>query len=185
MNSSETKRIILAIQTLLGVEADGKIGPQTHAALDALSSPSPAPALSFTGKLSTFGGPHDTGVKPDEGLAAWCAGKVPLVSEDAILSATDPNGVPLFLRAQPSGTTGLARRLNPQAAYIAWRFDGSRPRSEIRAQIATLTANGRTIKACVADWGPNTRTGRVVDLSPGAALFLGVETDDTIHVSIA
>ena len=50
------------------------------------------------GKCSQFGGPEDTGVSPSEGLAF----------------IFDVDQAPqLFLPYQPSGTTGLARRLNP------------------------------------------------------------------------
>ena len=55
-----------------------------------------------------FGGPDDTGVKPDEGLA--------------LVSAID-QAAQLFLPYQPEGTTGLARRLNPYIHYVACRWD--------------------------------------------------------------
>ena len=54
--------------------------------------------LNLKGKVSHFGGPHDEGVAPDEGLAF-------IYDVD-----TAPH---LFLSYQPQGTTGLARRLNP------------------------------------------------------------------------
>ena len=59
------------------------------------------------GKCSWFGGPEDTGVDPDEGLAF-------LEYDDA------PH---LFLPEQPAGTTGLARRLDPTQFYVACRWD--------------------------------------------------------------
>jgi hypothetical protein len=62
------------------------------------------------GKVSWFGGPDDTGVSPDEGLAF----------------IYDVDDAPhLFLPQQPAGTTGLARRLDPARPYIAcrWNYD--------------------------------------------------------------
>jgi hypothetical protein len=35
--------------------------------------------------------------------------------------------------------------------------------------------NGKTAQAKPVDWGPNERTGRVADLSPGLARFVGLE----------
>ena len=54
--------------------------------------------LHVVGACSWFGGPDDDGVSPSEGLAFLYE------LEDA------PH---LFLPSQPSGTTGLARRLDP------------------------------------------------------------------------
>ena len=59
------------------------------------------------GKVSWFGGPDDTGVSEDEGLAF-------------IYDVMDAPY--LFLPYQPEGTTGLARRLNPFIHYIACRW---------------------------------------------------------------
>jgi rare lipoprotein A (peptidoglycan hydrolase) len=35
------------------------------------------------------------------------------------------------------------------------------------------------------DWGPNTSTGRIIDLSPQALADLGVDTDATLLVAFA
>lgn len=60
----------------------------------------------ISGKVSWFGGPNDDGVAPDEGLAF----------------IYDIDDAPhLFLDKQPEGTTGLARRLNPEMPYIRHR----------------------------------------------------------------
>ena len=37
--------------------------------------------------------------------------------------------------------------------------------------------------ALPADWGPNEKTGRVADLSPGLMEALGIDTDDEVEVS--
>src|SRR5689334_20374216 len=69
------------------------------------------PSITLQGKMSHFGGPQDTtGVKPDEG--------------PSIMDASDvTKRHDLFLPTQPPGTTGTARRLNPDANYIACRWD--------------------------------------------------------------
>src|SRR6516164_3930858 len=55
-----------------------------------------------SGKVSWFGGPEDMGVSPSEGLAFLY----------------DVDDKPhLFLKSQPAGTTGLARRLDPKTSY--------------------------------------------------------------------
>jgi hypothetical protein len=36
-----------------------------------------------------------------------------------------------------------------------------------------------------ADWGPNTSTGRVMDLSPQTLADLGLSTDDTAVIAFA
>lgn len=131
------------------------------------------------GKISTFGGPRDTGVSRTEGLA--------------LIGAHDLREwwfARLFLPEQPEGTTGLARRLNPAAFYIAmrWGQDGLPANRQARRAIFRLTnpnANPvRTIFAQAADWGPNARTGRLVDMSPGAASALGLETDQIVEVEM-
>src|SRR5437879_1874515 len=81
-----------------------------------------------TGKMSTFGGPQDTGVSPSEGLALFDASDI----------APNPQ---LFLAAQPAGTTGLARRLDPDAKYLACRWDYSvTPRNFLKQNTVTVSA---------------------------------------------
>ena len=74
----------------------------------------------FKGRMSTFGGPADTGVTPREGLA--------LITKHNKHEFTE-----YLLPHQPAGTTGLARDLNPQKFYVACRWDykatGARRRS--------------------------------------------------------
>jgi hypothetical protein len=126
------------------------------------------------GKMSTFGGPNDTGVRPDEGLSLF----------DAADIAANPD---LFLATQPPGTTGLARRLNPQARYLACRWDLSKtPKSFLRTIRVRVTnpANKKSADARPADTGPAIATGRVADLSPGLAKALGLKTDKICQVAI-
>jgi hypothetical protein len=127
--------------------------------------------FSVTGKASYFGGPEDDGVSPSEGLA--------------FISAVE-QAPQLFLPYQPSGTTGLARRLNPYTHYVACRWDYAQtPKSMLREGVALVKSlkTGITLKAFPADWGPNESTGRVADLSPGLMEDLGIETDDQVEVN--
>jgi hypothetical protein len=137
------------------------------------------------GKCSTFGGPNDFGVGISEGL-----------------SCIDPSDLMdwwfsrIFLANQPINTTGLARKLNPQAFYIAMRwgygsFEGVQgeilpdfTRDQVRNAMFRLTANGNTVYAQAADWGPNTDTGRLVDCSPGVLSRLNLQTDQLVAVEL-
>jgi hypothetical protein len=136
----------------------------------------PAPSVlatgTLTGRMSVFGGPNDTGVQPDEGLA--------------LCEPAEVDKFPgLFLPAQPPGTTGLARRLDPSKLYIACRWDyKATPRAFLQHSAVTITANGKTLSAQPIDWGPNEKTGRICDMSPGLAAALGLKTDDTCTVTI-
>jgi N-acetyl-anhydromuramyl-L-alanine amidase AmpD len=132
----------------------------------------------FDGKMSTFGGPHDTGVKPDEDLA--------LVDKDNF-EAMKPYVGDYFLPTQPTSTTGTARRLNPDTYYIACRWDyNETPKLQLLKGLVKVKnpVNGKVASAKPIDWGPNVNTGRVADLSPGLASFLGLNTDDRVQVTI-
>jgi hypothetical protein len=141
-----------------------------------ISSPAGTPGTMITivGKMSVFGGPNDTGVGPDEGLS--------LFEPSDVAANAD-----IFLPAQPSGTTGLARRLNPQAKYLACRWDlDETPKSYLRTITVRVSnpSTGKSENARPADTGPDIATGRVADLSPGLAQALGLKTDDVCHVEI-
>src|SRR5262245_54716549 len=125
---------------------------------------------STTGKVSHFGGPEDMGVAPDEGLAF-------------IYEVEDQPH--LFLDEQPPGTSGLARRLNPDVFYIAMRWDyDETPREMLLEQVALVRSpkTGMVYTATPADWGPHVDTGRIADISPGLMEALGIETDDEVEV---
>lgn len=128
------------------------------------------------GKCSTFGGPHDGGVAADENLALCEPGQEDLFPAN------------LFLPYQPPGTTGTARKLNPDAYYIAMRWDYSvTPQRWLRnnkAMVRALKTN-LSVEAQPIDWGPNSDTGRVADLSPGVCRAIGVSTNDTVQVTMA
>jgi hypothetical protein len=149
----------------------------------AAAAPEPHPpvvahpqGVTLTGKMSTFGGPQDRGVGEGEDLAL-------LVRQDII----NPSYAELFLPEQPRGTTGLARRLNPQAFYIAMRWNYSTtPKAFLRNQLLRVEnpANRMFHFARPVDWGPNEDTDRIADLSPGLAEALGLETDDVCRVLV-
>ena len=129
------------------------------------------------GKMSTFGGPHDLGMNPNEDLALFSK----LDLENAKYSD-------LFLSASPPGTTGLGRRLNPDKYYFACRWDyHDTSKDFLRESLARVEnpQNGRAADARAVDWGPAESTGRVADLSPGLAGALGLNTDDLVRITIA
>jgi N-acetylmuramoyl-L-alanine amidase len=152
--------IIQAIATVLGGESDGEEIP----------IPPPSGGDVITGKVSSFGGPDDTGVSPSEGLAF----------------IYDVDDAPqLFLPYQPSGTSGLARRLNPHVHYFALRFDYSEhPKNTLLNKIGLFRnpKTGFALKAFPADWGPHEDTGRIADLSPSLMDDLGLVTDDEVEI---
>jgi hypothetical protein len=129
--------------------------------------------FSARGTCSTFGGPDDTGVSPSEGLAFFYE------VEDAPW---------LFLKSQPSGTTGLARRMDGSVFYLACRWDYDVTSKDMLANsgqmaLVTNTKTGVSRLAHPADWGPHeAETGRAADLSPALAKSLGVATDDEVSV---
>ncbi len=143
--------------------------------------PEPPPAnrkIAFhaAGKMSTFGGSHDTGVGPNEGLA--------LYGNDAQKAADTLGGDWVLTAAQAGGAHGLARRINPDKPYLACRWPTNRYDFLRGATIWVENPAGKKVAARAVDWGPNARTGRVADLSPGLARELGLDTDDTCAVTV-
>jgi len=133
----------------------------------------PAAVAYFEGKASHFGGPQDMGVAPDEGLAFF---------------QDDDEAPTIFLPQQPPGTTGLARRLDPETSYVACRWDYDvTPKAMLRDQsllaLVRLKKTGKKSLARPADWGPHQDTGRAADLSPGLLKSLGGVTDDEVEVT--
>jgi len=130
-----------------------------------------------SGKMSTFGGPEDKGVAADEGLA--------LVEPGDLIEWWFRR---VFLPAQPINTTGLARRLNPLAFYIAMRWpDHGILKETARRAIFKLSSPkkpGASVFAQAVDYGPAEWTDRVVDISLGAATALGLTTNEWITVEM-
>jgi D-alanyl-D-alanine carboxypeptidase len=131
-------------------------------------------SILLRGKCSWFGGPDDTGVKRNEGLA--------LVSKED-LDKFDG----YFLDKNPPKTTGLARRLNPESYYIACRWNYKQTSREYLQGITVSVRNPNKpgiLEARPVDWGPNAKTGRVADLSPGLIKALGLDTNGIVEVDI-
>lgn len=132
--------------------------------------------LVLNGRMSTFGGPADDGMTPTENLA--------LVEKQA---QADDYPADFFLSAADAGAPGWGRRLNPKKFYIACRWDYSlTPKAFLRTAVITVQdpTNSRSAQVRAVDWGPNEATGRVADLSPGLADFLGLKTDDIVNVVV-
>lgn len=130
--------------------------------------------IQFSGKMSTFGGPNDTGLKLGEGLA--------LIDKENYEQFKE-----YFLDTPESGATGLARRLNPEKFYIACRWDYKITSMAFLRKTQVLVKNPKNEKIAHAqpvDWGPNKKTGRVADLSPGLAALLDLRTDDIVSIEI-
>ncbi len=150
---------------IAGDETDTKPQPEPPAQPDAV------PVLEARGRVSHFGGPEDLGVSASEGLAF-------LYNED---------DAPWLFGEQPSGTTGLARRLDPNVPYIAMRWDYDvYPKAMLAsmdyAALVTAPKTGRSFLAWPSDWGPHVDTGRIADISPGLMDALGIQTDDEVEV---
>ena len=126
----------------------------------------------FEGKTSTFGGPLDRGVKPNEGLALLDGKNWGHYQE-------------YFLPDQPANTSGLARRLNPDKFSVAcrWNYEATPAAALVRILVkVTNPRNGRNANAKPVDWGPHRDTGRAIDMSPGLARELGLKTDEAATV---
>jgi hypothetical protein len=139
------------------------------------SEPEPPSKVLFNeiGECSYFGGPDDTGVSAGEGLAFYYE-----------INTANQH---LFLPLVPAGTSGLARRLNPNIHYIACRWDYNITPKKMLAEsgevaLVRAPATGMSLTAFPADWGPHEDTGRVADLSPSLMQDLGIETDDIVEV---
>lgn len=130
------------------------------------------PNILYTGKISWFGGPKDKGVSPSEGLA--------LLEWEHV---NDSRFSWLFL---PNRSKGLARSLNPSTHYCAMRWDYTRtPKRQLREEgVVEISCRGHSAWATPVDWGPNARTGRIIDVSPGLLDQLGAKTDDVVSVKL-
>ncbi len=116
-----------------------------------------------SGKVSWFGGPEDKSIGPKETGA--------LAGER--------------LREMAHGDD--ARERPHWFWYAAMRFD-SRGHRKAWANARLLVVNPKNGRAVVVrpnDWGPHTRTGRILDLSRPARGALLAQTDDTVRVAFA
>lgn len=129
------------------------------------------------GKMSTFGGPNDTGMTPTEGLALYDTPSqfVKAGIGDWLLSASE------------AGASGVGRRLDPARLYVACRWDYKVTTKTFLRTARIRVTNPKTDRAEFAravDWGPNVRTKRAADLSPGLAKALGLDTNDECLVEV-
>jgi hypothetical protein len=121
------------------------------------------------GTISHFGGPSDRGVTATETGA---------ITGERLRALNDPES--------PSRATINARPND--FYYIAMRWDYT-PNGRTfwrNARIAIRNpSTGATVIVRPVDWGPNTSTGRIVDVSPQAMIDVGLRTDDNVMVAFA
>jgi hypothetical protein len=121
------------------------------------------------GRVSHFGGPDDTGVSSTETGA---------VTGERLRSLNSPmNASAATIASRPADFYYIAMRWNytPHGRTF-WR--GARI-------VVANPANGRRVVVRVVDWGPGTRTGRLLDISPQAMRDLGATTDQNLLVAFA
>jgi len=105
------------------------------------------------GKMSTFGGPNDTGVSATETGAI----------SGQNLRGLNPNSLYIAGRWDYSKTSKSTLQNKTVTVYNP--------------------ATGRSVSGVkIVDWGPNTNTGRVWDTSPGVANNIGASTDNEVWV---
>jgi hypothetical protein len=157
----------------------GKNAPAPTKPADEPKPAEPAPSdvlFQVEGKMSTFGGPRDTGMRSSEGVALFDEPEFARHGLDGWLLSRSQAGAP-----------GIGRRLDPNKPYIACRWDYSRtPRALLQEAVVEIEALGSGAKGTARpmDWGPNSNTGRVADLSPGLAKSLGLQTDDRVRITL-
>lgn len=122
------------------------------------------------GTVSWFGGRNDTGVTPTE------TGSI----TGELLRA---------LEGGPSGPSAADRARRPEAYYFCamrWSYAPQGRAWWARAKLLVVSpSTGKAVVVRPVDWGPHTRTRRLIDLSPQALRDLGIRTDDVALVSFA
>ena len=121
------------------------------------------------GTISQFGGASDTGVSATE------TGAISGQNLRALNTPASPT--PAQIAANPGNFYYLAMRFN-------YAPNGRTFWSNARIAVRN-TATNRTVIMRPVDWGPGTRTTRVVDVSPQAMVDLGVTTDANVLVAFA
>jgi hypothetical protein len=119
------------------------------------------------GKVSWFGGPRDTGVTASETGA---------ISGERLRGLSTPES-PEAAQADPG-----------RYYYAAMRYDYTPRGKAFWAQAKLVVVNPRSGMGVVVrnvDWGPHTRTRRVIDLSPAALGILGLRTDEEALIGFA
>jgi hypothetical protein len=116
-----------------------------------------------SGTVSWFGGPTDTGVSATETGA---------VTGEVLRRLHNP--------MSPTASDLASRPADFYYVAMRWKY-APRGVSWLRSarMLVINPATGARVVVRPVDWGPHTRTGRIVDLSPQALRDLGLETDDT------
>lgn len=123
----------------------------------------------MTGKMSTFGGSDDKGMKKVEGLALY----------EHLECDSRPD---LFMPRSIDHALGASQRLRSDALYFAYRFPkGNRKSYQDIPWRLKNPRNGKKVVASLVDWGPNERTDRIFDVSLKVAELLELKTDDMIE----
>lgn len=128
--------------------------------------------MKISGKISFFGGPLDSGMKPTEGLAYYEHHEADLRPDLFSPRSSDP-------------LEGTSKRLrNTHACYLALRMVGDREKLKNSLWKVTNPKTGQFLVASLTDWGPHESTGRVVDASDAIGRLLRIETDDEVMVEL-
>ena len=121
------------------------------------------------GRVSWFGGPSDTGVSSTE------TGAVSGERLRSLNSPLDPDAATLASRPQDYYFVAMRWSYSPNSTSW-WRN---------ARVVVTNPATGVQVVTRPVDWGPNTSTRRIVDVSPQTMSDLGVTTDDEVLVAFA
>lgn len=156
---------------------DASVGWVNARYIQQATAPQAEVVFKQSGKMSTFGGPKDTGMTKTEGLALYetAAQFVKAGIGDWLLSTSE------------AGASGVGRRLNPAKPYLACRWDYKITSKAMLRTADIRVTNAKTGKfemARAVDWGPDVNTGRAADLSPGLAKALGLDTNDECVVEV-
>ncbi|MBX3269624.1 MAG: N-acetylmuramoyl-L-alanine amidase [Sandaracinaceae bacterium] len=121
------------------------------------------------GRVSHFGGPSDTGVTATETGA---------ITGERLRELNDPE--------RPSSATLRARPEDYYYVAMRWAYspNGRTFWRDARLLVQNPATGARVVVRPV-DWGPHTRTRRIIDLSPQAVRDLGVVTDAEVDVAFA
>lgn len=120
-----------------------------------------------TGKISSFGGSHDSGVAPKETLALYTNIRARWLDQ------------PIF------NPHYCAMRWNYAAITRALGVSRGDALAWLRKQEVMVSVDGRTVACIPVDYGPSRSTGRIIDVGPKVLGVLGIETDDVVTVTLS
>jgi len=122
--------------------------------------------MKLTGKVSWFGGSKDTGVRPDERLALY-----PTASAREL---DRPLYDPFYCAMRWNYTKIQAILKTTQEDTLA----------AIRSAIIRVRFGQREVTVIPVDWGPNEKTGRLIEVSPATMKALGCDIDDVVEIEL-